>query len=88
MSERTKLEQAIVTIEAQRAILGDAAVDMALGSLRQQLVALELAEIQSHPAAASSSEPISAVMRPMRVNAETCICLSAGSSLRSVAKSL
>ena len=35
MSERTQLEQAIMAIEAQRTILGDAAVDTVLESLHQ-----------------------------------------------------
>jgi len=51
MSERTQLEQAINTVEAQRAALGDAAVDTVLEGLRRQLAELEAAE--SRPSAAS-----------------------------------
>ena len=39
--EYKQLEQAIVALEAQRATLGDAIVDAALGSMRQQLAELE-----------------------------------------------
>jgi predicted ATPase/class 3 adenylate cyclase len=55
VSERTQLEQAIVAVEAQRASLGDAAVDTVLEGLRQQLAELEDAETQRQPTAASSS---------------------------------
>jgi class 3 adenylate cyclase/predicted ATPase len=41
MSEREQLEQAIATLEAQRAILGDAAVDTSIAALKEKLVALE-----------------------------------------------
>lgn len=41
MPEREQLEQAIATLEAQRAILGDSVVDISLTALRQQLAALE-----------------------------------------------
>jgi class 3 adenylate cyclase len=41
MTEREQLEQAITALEAQRASLGDAAVDAALAGLRQKLAALE-----------------------------------------------
>ena len=44
--ERTQLEQAIATLEAQRAILGDAVIDPALVGLRQQLAALAAQERQ------------------------------------------
>jgi len=50
MTEREQLEQAIAALEAQRAILGDAVVDAALGSMRQQLAELELAEREPAPA--------------------------------------
>jgi class 3 adenylate cyclase/tetratricopeptide (TPR) repeat protein len=46
MSEREDLEQAIATVEAQRASLGDAAVDAVLVGLRQKLAELESAESQ------------------------------------------
>jgi class 3 adenylate cyclase/tetratricopeptide (TPR) repeat protein len=55
MAERTQLEQAIVAIEAQRAILGDAAVDTVLESLRRQLADLDNAESQRQPITASSA---------------------------------
>jgi class 3 adenylate cyclase/tetratricopeptide (TPR) repeat protein len=44
MSERERLEQTIVALEAQRAILGDAAADAAIASLRRELSALDAAE--------------------------------------------
>ena len=44
MSEREQLEQAIAALKAQRAVLGDAAVDAALSGLRQRLAELERAE--------------------------------------------
>ncbi len=44
MNESEQLEQAIAHMEAQRATLGDAAVDAALVGLRQKLAALEGAE--------------------------------------------
>ncbi len=40
MSERERLEQAIAALGAQRAILGDAVVDSALGSMRKELAAV------------------------------------------------
>jgi class 3 adenylate cyclase len=43
-SERKRLEQTIVALEAQRAILGDEAADAAIASLRRELSALEKAE--------------------------------------------
>lgn len=43
--ERTQLEQAIIALEAQRNILGDAAVDVAVAALRQKLAALESREL-------------------------------------------
>jgi len=42
--EYRQLEQAITALEAQRATLGDAIVEAALGSMRKQLVELEHAE--------------------------------------------
>jgi class 3 adenylate cyclase/predicted ATPase len=41
MSEREQLEQAIATLEAQRAVLGDAAVDTSIAALKEKLVALD-----------------------------------------------
>jgi len=41
MSEREQLEQAIVALEAQRALLGDAVVDAALAPMREKLAALQ-----------------------------------------------
>ena len=49
MAEREQLERAIAHIEAQRAILGDAVVDAALGSMRQRLAELEQAERETTP---------------------------------------
>jgi predicted ATPase/class 3 adenylate cyclase len=49
MPEREQLEQAIATLEAQRAILGDAVVDISLTALRQQLAALEVQAQPSEP---------------------------------------
>ncbi len=46
MSEREDLEQAIATVEAQRATLGDAAVDAVLEGLRQKLAELVVEERQ------------------------------------------
>ncbi len=49
MTEREQLEQAIIALDAQRALLGDAIVEAALGPLREklaQLVAAPLAEPQ------------------------------------------
>ena len=50
MAEREQLEQAIAALEAQRASLGDAAVDAALGPMRRQLAKLELAKHEPAPA--------------------------------------
>ncbi len=50
MTEREQLEQAIAAFKAQRAILGDAVVDAALGPMRRQLAELELAEREPAPA--------------------------------------
>ncbi|MBA3532702.1 MAG: AAA family ATPase [Ardenticatenales bacterium] len=41
MNEREQLEQAIAALEAQRAMLGDAVVDAALGSMRATLATLQ-----------------------------------------------
>jgi len=41
VAEREQLEQAIATLEAQRALLGDAAVDTALAALRVELAKLQ-----------------------------------------------
>lgn len=43
MSEREQLEQAIAALEAQRAILGDAVVDVAVAPMREKLAALAAA---------------------------------------------
>ncbi len=40
MDEREQLEQAIAALEAQRATLGDAVVDVALGPMREKLAAM------------------------------------------------
>ena len=50
MIEREQLKEAIAVLKAQRAILGDAVVDAALGSMRQQLADLELTEREPVPA--------------------------------------
>ncbi len=52
MTEREQLEQAIAHLDAQRAMLGDAAVDAALVGLRQKLAALEQIEEPTAPALA------------------------------------
>ena len=44
MTEREQLEQAVAALEAQRAIMGDAVVEAALGPMRRQLAELEHAE--------------------------------------------
>jgi len=44
--ERERLEQAIVALEAQRAILGDEAADLAIASLRRELAGLETAAVE------------------------------------------
>jgi class 3 adenylate cyclase len=41
MTERKQLEQAIATLEAQRAILGDAVVEASIAALREKLAVLE-----------------------------------------------
>ncbi len=41
MNEREQLEQAIQALQAQRAILGDAVVQAALGPMREKLAELE-----------------------------------------------
>lgn len=47
--EYGQLEQSIATLEAQRAVLGDAVVDAALGPMRRRLAELEQAERVSTP---------------------------------------
>jgi class 3 adenylate cyclase/tetratricopeptide (TPR) repeat protein len=47
MSEQEDLEQAITAVEAQRATLGDTAVDAILEGLRQKLAELQLADSQA-----------------------------------------
>ena len=42
MTEREQLEQAIATLEAQRAMLGDAVVDASVAALREKLAAVEI----------------------------------------------
>jgi class 3 adenylate cyclase/tetratricopeptide (TPR) repeat protein len=56
--ERERLEQAIASLEAQRTILGDETVEVALAGLRQRLVELERAETQrpSQPPLSLSGE--------------------------------
>ena len=44
--EYRQLEQAIAALEAQRAVLGDAVVDAALGPMQRQLAELERTEHQ------------------------------------------
>ena len=51
--QKSKLEAALVALEAQRAVLGDEAVDIALKGIRLQLVELQT---QSHKAPQSSGE--------------------------------
>ena len=51
--QKLKLESALVALEAQRAVLGDEAVDIALKGIRLQLVALQA---QSHSAPQSEGE--------------------------------
>ncbi|MCI0474943.1 MAG: AAA family ATPase [Anaerolineales bacterium] len=43
-NERAQLEQAIIALEAQRNILGDAAVDVAVTALRQKIAAVQMQE--------------------------------------------
>ena len=50
MTEREQLEQAIEALENQRAILGDAVVELALAPLRRQLVEIERGECETVPA--------------------------------------
>ena len=44
MSEREQIEHAITALETQRAVLGDAVVDVALEPLREKLAALKSRE--------------------------------------------
>src|SRR5689334_12342613 len=46
MDERQQLEQAIVALEAQRVVLGDAITDTAVAPLREKLAALNLPAIE------------------------------------------
>jgi ABC-type oligopeptide transport system substrate-binding subunit/class 3 adenylate cyclase len=48
MTEREQLEQAIATLEAQRAALGDAVVEAALGPMRRQLAELDQTAQPAH----------------------------------------
>src|SRR5689334_4590492 len=41
MSEREQLEQAIIALESQRAILGDAIVNAALAPMREKLASMQ-----------------------------------------------
>jgi class 3 adenylate cyclase/tetratricopeptide (TPR) repeat protein len=61
MTEREKLEQAIAALEAQRAVLGDAVVDMALAPLRDKLAALTAA-MTPPPASADEQRKIVTVL--------------------------
>jgi len=56
VTEREQIEQAIAVLEAQRAILGESVVDIALAPLRQKLAALS--------AEAPSPPPVSRVANP------------------------
>ncbi len=47
MADRERLEQAIAALEAQRSVLGDAAVELALAALRQRLAELRAAPAPS-----------------------------------------
>ncbi|MBN1889546.1 MAG: AAA family ATPase, partial [Thermoflexales bacterium] len=51
MNEQQQLENAIAALEAQRAVLGDIAVEAALAGLRQQLAARQASPAASPPAA-------------------------------------
>ena len=55
LEQLTQLEAAIANLEAQRAVLGDQVVELALAPLRQQLADLRLAAPQS-PASALEGE--------------------------------
>ncbi|RPI31775.1 MAG: adenylate/guanylate cyclase domain-containing protein [Chloroflexota bacterium] len=54
MTERQQLEQAIAHLESQRATFGDAAVETAIGALRQKLAALD--SVVATPASELSGE--------------------------------
>lgn len=49
MSEREELEGGIAALESQRAVLGDAVVDTALGALRARLARLDRPNSTSSP---------------------------------------
>jgi len=55
MDERLQLEAAMAALDAQRAVLGDRAVDAALDGLRQELAQLESDKYQKHVSAAKLS---------------------------------
>lgn len=46
MNTREQLEQAMAALEAQRAVLGEAAVEAALAGLRQRLAALQVGQVR------------------------------------------
>ncbi|MBA3469931.1 MAG: AAA family ATPase [Herpetosiphonaceae bacterium] len=48
MHDRSTIEQAIITLEIQRPILGDAVVDASLAALRQQLTVMRSPAAQEH----------------------------------------
>ncbi|MDX1417618.1 MAG: adenylate/guanylate cyclase domain-containing protein, partial [Candidatus Promineifilaceae bacterium] len=52
MDERQQLEDAVAALNAQRAVLGDAAVDAALAGLRQKLAQLESGALEKNVSAA------------------------------------
>ncbi|MBN1954499.1 MAG: AAA family ATPase, partial [Anaerolineae bacterium] len=49
MREREQLEQAIAVLEGQRAVLGDAVVDAALGPMREKLAQLQAQAVPPEP---------------------------------------
>lgn len=49
MTDHKRIEQSIATLEAQRAILGDSVVDLAVAALRKQLAELELGGAERKP---------------------------------------
>ena len=57
MNEREKLEQAIATLAAQRAAMGDAVADAALSGLRQKLAELERAGTAGHAGLSDERKP-------------------------------
>jgi len=54
MTEREQLEGGIAALESQRAVLGDAVVDTALGALRARLARLDAPEQHLKPVTACS----------------------------------